>query len=290
MSFRVLRRAALALAVLVALLYAGAVGYLVASETSIVFDAAAPGGSRTPAAPFEQVSSRRDDGTTQLTWVMQQPGNAGQRPWVVFLHGKGAPVSARMNIVHYEHLRALGLNVIAPEYRGYSGTGGVPTEAAVERDGRSGYDYLVRTLHVPPSHIVIFGWSLGSAVAVDLASRVPAAAVILEGAPSSLVDVGALRYPFIPVRLLMRNPFDSVAKIGRITAPLLFLHSPVDAVVPIDEGRRLFAAARGPKEFVQVQGGHVYAAERDPAFFGYVRRFLIEQHMLAGQAPASSGQ
>ena len=290
MSFRLLRRAAATLVVLAAFLYAGAIGYLVSSETSIVFDAGAPAGSRRPSPPFEEVSGRRDDGTTQLTWVMPQPGGGARLPWVVFLHGKGAPVSARMNIVHYEHLRALGLNVIAPEYRGYSGTGGVPTEAAVERDGRSGYDYLVQTLHVPPSQIVIFGWSLGSAVAVDLASRVPSAAVILEGAPSSLVDVGALRYPLVPVRLLMRNQFDSIAKIGRITAPLLFLHSPEDAVVPIDEGRRLFAAARGPKEFVQVQGGHVYAAERDPAFFGYVRHFLIEQHMLNANAAASSGQ
>ena len=155
------------------------------------------------------------------------------------------------------------------------------SDAHGERDGRSGYDYLVTTLRVPPSRIAIFGWSLGTAVAVDLASHVPCAAVMLEGAPASLVDIGRLRYPFIPIRLVMRNPFDSILKIGAIHAPLLFLHSPEDAVVPIAEGRRLFAAAHDPKEFVEVQGGHVNAAERDPRFFEYVRQFLMERRMSA---------
>jgi len=261
------------------LAYLGAIGYLVASETSIVFRADVPFGALRPAAPFEQIEQRRDDGTTQITWVMRHDG-AAQGPWVVFFHGNGAPISSRLNILHYERLRQLGLNVIAPEYRGYGGTGGVPTEGGVERDGRAAFDYLVQRLHVQPSRIVIFGWSLGSAVAIDVASHVPAAAVILEGAPSSLVDIGQIRYPFIPVRWLMRNPFDSITKIGSVHAPLLFLHSPEDAVVPISEGRRLFAAAPDPKQFIEVRGGHVYAVERDPQFFSYVRTFLAAHGVL----------
>jgi fermentation-respiration switch protein FrsA (DUF1100 family) len=275
---RIARIAAAVLAV-VLLVYLGGIGYLIAGETSIVFRADVAGGSLRPAAPFEQVEGRRDDGSRQVTWIMRQPG-AGDAPWVVFLHGNGAPISARLNILHYERLRQLGLNVIAPEYRGYAGTGGVPSEAGVERDGLSAYEYLVRDLHVAPAHIVIFGWSLGSAVAVDVAAHVPEAAVILEGAPSSLVDIGRIRYPFFPIRLLMRNPFDSVTKIGHVHAPVLFLHSPEDAVVPITEGRRLFAAAHDPKEFVEVQGGHVYAVERDPQFFSYVRSFLADRGLL----------
>jgi len=285
-----MKRVAAILAAVVLVGYLGAIAYLVTRETSIVFRADVPGGTLRPAAPFEQLSGRRDDGSRQLTWVMRQPHDADRAPWIVFLHGNGAPVSARLNILHYERLRQLGLNVIAPEYRGYSGTGGIPTETGIERDGRGGYDYLVQTLHVPSTRIVIFGWSLGTAVAVDLASHVPSAAVILEGAPASLVDIGRIRYPFIPIRLVMRNPFDSIAKIGGVKAPVLFLHSPEDAVVPIDEGRRLFGAAHDPKEFVQVRGGHVYAAERDPLFFEYVRRFLIERKMLTGQLPVVSGQ
>jgi pimeloyl-ACP methyl ester carboxylesterase len=273
-------RAAAAIVALAVLAYLGAVGNLIASETSIVFHADVPFGALRPAPPFEQIEQRRDDGTSQITWVMRQAAQGGAAPWVIFFHGKGSPISSRLNILHYERLRQHGLNEIAPEYRGYAGTGGVPTEAGVEADGRRAYDYLVRELHVPPSRVVIFGWSLGSAVAVDVASHVPEAAVILEGAPSSLVDIGQIRYPFIPVRLVMRNPFESIAKIGAVQSPLLFLHSPEDTVVPIAEGRRLFDAARAPKQFVEVQGGHVYAVERDPKFFSYVRAFLAAHGLL----------
>jgi uncharacterized protein len=117
----------------------------------------------------------------------------------------------------------------------------------VTADARAGYDYLRDTLGIPPDRIIIFGWSLGSAVAVNLASEVDAAAVILEGAPVSLVAIGQRDYPWLPVRLVMRNPFESILKIGRVAAPILFLHSPEDRVIPIEEGRRLFATAREPK-------------------------------------------
>ena len=283
-------RAAAALLAVALLAYGGVVVYLVSQETAIVFKADLPMGNLRPAAPFETVELPRPDGTRQIVWMMpaaidpvQQDGETagGARPWVLFLHGNGAPISARLNILHYERLRRLGLNVIAPEYRGYAGTPGVPTEAGVEADGRAAYDYLRSHLDVPPDRIVVFGWSLGSAVAVDVASRVPFAAVILEGAPSSLVDIGQMRYPYMPIRLLMRNPFESIRKIGAVHAPKLFLHSPEDTIVPIEEGRKLFAAANDPKQFVEVQGGHVYAAERDPSFFPAVAAFLRAQGLIA---------
>jgi hypothetical protein len=83
-----------------------------------------------------------------------------------------------------------------------------------------------------------------------------------------------------PIRLLIRNPFESIRRVGAIHAPLLFLHSPEDAVIPMSEGRRLFEAARPPKQFVEVTGGHVYASERDPSFFPAVESFLRAQHLL----------
>jgi fermentation-respiration switch protein FrsA (DUF1100 family) len=126
----------------------------------------------------------------------------------------------------------------------------------------------------------VYGWSLGSAVAIDLASQVQPAAVILEGAPASIVAIGEQRYPLLPIRLFIRNPFESIRKIDGVKSPKLFLHSVGDEIVPIEEGRRLFDAAPQPKQWIQVQGGHVYAAERDPAFFGYVRSFLSEQRLL----------
>jgi fermentation-respiration switch protein FrsA (DUF1100 family) len=159
----------------------------------------------------------------------------------------------------------------------------VPTEQGVDEDARAGYEYLRDEMHVAPARIVIYGWSLGSAVVVDLASQVDEGAVILEGAPSSIVAIGQQRYPLFPIRLLIRNPFESILRIDKVRAPKLFLHSPQDAVVPIGEGHRLFDAAPAPKAWVEVAGGHVYAAEKDPAFFEHVRRFLVEQRLLSEQ-------
>jgi fermentation-respiration switch protein FrsA (DUF1100 family) len=109
------------------------------------------------------------------------------------------------------------------------------------------------------------------------------AAVILEGAPASIVAIGERRYPIFPVRLIIRNPFETILKIDRVTSPKLFLHSRGDEIVPIEEGRRLFDAAPPPKQWIEVTGGHIHAAEKDPAFFDYVRQFLVAQHLLAAQ-------
>jgi fermentation-respiration switch protein FrsA (DUF1100 family) len=199
---------------------------------------------------------------------------------VIYLHGNDANLASRMNVLHYERLRALGVNVLAPEYRGFGGLSGVPTEAGLAQDAAHWYDYLRREKHVRPDHIVIYGWSLGSAVAVTLASQVDEAAVILEGAPASIVAIGQRRYPIFPVRLLIHNPFESVLRVGAIHAPKLFLHSPEDDIVPIAEGRRLFEAAAAPKQFIEVAGGHIYASEKDPRFFPSIQAFLRVQHLL----------
>jgi uncharacterized protein len=272
-----LRRIVLALVLLVLVVYGTAVAYLFARQTKILFQAGAPLGALRPRPPFDQIELSRADGTKQLVWLMPHAGAADGLPWLIFLHGNGAPVAARLNILHYERLRELGVNVIAPEYRGFGGTPGVPSESGLESDARAAYEYVRAHLQVPAPRIIIYGWSLGAAVAVDLAADVPEAAVVVEGAPASLVDIGQLRYPFMPIRLLMRDPFDVILKVNRIDAPMLFLHSPEDAVIPIAEGRRLFDRARGPKRFVEVSGGHVYAAERDPRLFEAVGAFLKTQ-------------
>jgi fermentation-respiration switch protein FrsA (DUF1100 family) len=205
---------------------------------------------------------------------------ADTAPWVIFLHGNDSNISSRMNVLHYERLRSLGLNVLAPEYRGFGGVTGVPTEAGVAEDARRWYDHLIRVKRVDPKRIVIYGWSLGSAVAVTLASGVDEAAVILEGAPASIVAIGAQQYPMFPVRWIIKNPFESILRVGAVGSPMLFLHSPEDIVIPIAEGRRLFDAAAAPKEFVEVSGGHVYASEKDPNFFPAIRTFLRGRHLL----------
>jgi pimeloyl-ACP methyl ester carboxylesterase len=274
------------LAGIVALLlvaYGGAIVWLVTNETRLVFGAPQTPGDREPTRPYEvneYIASVESKGPpAKRAWFMPATGpDAGV--WVIFLHGKDTTLASRLNILHCDNLRALGLNVLAAEYRGFGGLPGVPTEAGLAEDAQYWYDYLRREKHVEPRRIVIYGWSLGSAVAVTLASRVDEAAVILEGAPASIVAIGEQRYPMFPVRRIIRNPFESILRVGAVRSPMLFLHSVGDAIVPIEEGRRLFEAAAMPKQFVEVSGGHVYASERDPGFFPAIRTFLRGQQLL----------
>ena len=276
-------RLILALLLIAAMGYAAAVLYLITQETRLVFQAGHTLSTGRPTFPYEQIDVPRSDGERQFAWVMRN-GASDHGTWVLFLHGNAATIASLVNIAHYSELRNLGVNVLAPEFRGFGGLEGVPTERVLAADARAAYDYLRTARQVTPSRIVIYGWSLGSAVAVQLSSEVEQAAVILEGAPASLVDIGQKRYPFFPVRLLMRNPFESIRRIDRVRAPLLFLHSPEDAVIPIAEGRRLYAAARGEKTFVEVRGGHVDATNVDTKrFYGAIRLFLADHHLIGNE-------
>ena len=265
----------LTIAVVAACVYAAALLFLISQETRLVFEAGRPLGALRPAAPFEQVDLPRPDGQRQFAWIMRHSDPDPQAPWILYLHGNSANVASRVNIARYEGLRSVGVNVVAPEYRGFGGIPGQPSEASVTDDGRQAYRFMRETLGIPESRIIIFGWSLGSAVAVNVAAELPSAAVILEGAPASLVAIGQRRYPWMPIRMVMRNPFESIARVRRISAPMLFIHSPEDQIIPIEEGRRLFAAAPEPKQFVEVRGGHIDPADIDAGvYFGSVRAFL----------------
>jgi uncharacterized protein len=274
------RRVVLAILATAAMVYLSALLYLISQETRLVFQAGLGLGTSRPAVPYAQVDLTRSDGGKLFAWTLEQDPH---RPWVLFLHGNAATIGSRVNVTRYEHLYALGLNVMAPEYRGFAGLNGAPSEQGVSDDARTAYEYLRRARQVPADRIVIYGWSLGSAIAVNLASTVPEAGLILEGAPASLVAIGQRRYPLMPVRLVMRNPFDSIVKIQSIHAPMLFIHSSEDTVIPIAEGRRLYDAAPSPRTFVEVHGGHVNSSDVDGAtFYGAIGRFLDERGLRKG--------
>ena len=271
------RRLVILLLALVAIPYGGAALWLISQETRLVFEAGRPLGPGRPADPFEEIILRRDDGLRQIAWLLRNGQDDAERGWALFLHGNAATIASRANIVRYEQLRALGLDVFAPEYRGFGGLDGVPTEAGLYADARAAYDHMRTALGARPERLVIYGWSLGAAVAVDLAAQVPHAALVLEGAPASLVDIGQERYPLFPVRLIMRNPFDAILRIARVRSPILFLHSPDDKIVPLSHGRRLFDAASTSKRFVEVRGGHIRAAEVDgPLFIRSIGELLAQ--------------
>jgi fermentation-respiration switch protein FrsA (DUF1100 family) len=169
------------------------------------------------------------------------------------------------------------LQVVAPEYPGFGELGGTPSEAALEAAARDAWTWL-REQGVPASSVAIYGWSLGSGVATDLASTVDERAVVLEGAFSGVDDRASELYPWLPIRLMVRNRFASRERIARLGSPLLLLHATDDTVVPIAHARILLAAAHEPRRLVELAGGHVHLNRRDQArytqalqtFFGSV--------------------
>jgi hypothetical protein len=266
------------LAAFAALSYLGLLALLRLNESRLIYF---PGQQRhllPPPAwldlPVERVEIPTDDGITLVSWLIPAgPDSTGF--WLLICHGNAGNISDFDRPVHYAGLRRIGLSLLAFDYRGYGESGGTPSEDGVYRDAQAAYRYLREKEAVPADRIIVFGHSLGSAVAVDLVSRVPAAALIVEGAPTSVIDRGQELYPYIPVRWIAASRFSSTQKVARVTIPKLFLHAAGDEVIPLAHGRRLYEAALPPKTFVELRGGHSDAFEVDSAnYFGSIARFV----------------
>ena len=198
-----------------------------------------------------------EDGLALISWYAA--AGSAEAPTIVYFHGNAGNIADRGFKVR-PFLDA-GLGVLLVGYRGYGGNPGSPSEEGLFADGRAALDFLAGQ-GVPADKIVVFGESLGSGVAVGMASERRLGAVILEAPFTSAADAGQRAYPFLPVRLLIRDRFDSLSRIGSIGAPLLIVHGERDRVVPADHGRRLLAAAAEPKEGVFLpDAGHNDAFE-----------------------------
>jgi hypothetical protein len=247
-----------------ALLYLGIVLWFRANENAFVFfPEAGPVGSP-PRELGDQARLVRFpalDGTPLTAWVIPPLQQSANVRWVLVLHGNAGNLMTPGRVDHDGQLRRLGLGVFALDYRGYGESEGSPSEAGVYADARAAYSYLRDSIGVPPDRIVVYGHSLGSAVAVELATEVPAVGLIIEGAFTSVPDRGAEVYPFIPVRLLARSSFNSLERIPRVRMPVLVIHGRDDTTIPIAHGRRLFASAPEPKTFLEVAGAHDDAYE-----------------------------
>jgi fermentation-respiration switch protein FrsA (DUF1100 family) len=150
-------------------------------------------------------------------------------------------------------LIAQGDGLVALSYRGYAGSTGRPSEAGLIEDARAAYAFAVK--RYPAERVMLWGESLGSGVAIALAAERPVARVVLEAPFLSAVDIAAGVYPFMPVRLLMKDQFRSDLRVAKVTAPVLILHGDRDPVVPIASGQRLYKLIRSPKRFVRIPGG-----------------------------------
>jgi uncharacterized protein len=242
------------LLLMLALVYVGFALLVVWREPNFIYYPSR-GMATTPAQlglRFEDVWLTTADGVRVNGWLV--PANTNAPVTVLFCHGNAGNIADRLEKL--EILHALGVDVFLFDYRGYGRSEGKPDEHGTYRDAQAAYDYLIRTLNREPKTVLLYGESLGSAVAVDLATKVPVAGVIIEEPFTSVADVGAKMFPYLPVRLLVRDKYDTLSKIDRINAPLLILHSRDDEFFPMSQAERLLAAAREPKRLVELRGGH----------------------------------
>ena len=184
--------------------------------------------------------------------VWHVPPCDGQ-PVFLYFHGNGG--SLRWREDRFRDLIADGSGLVALSYRGYGGSTGNPTEKGLIEDAEAAYAFSVA--HYTAERLVLWGESLGSALALTLAAENPVGCVVLEAPITSAVDVGAQHYWFVPVRLLMKDQFRSDLCAGKVTAPVLVVHGEDDLIVPMSFGKSLYGLIRAPKRFVSVAGaGH----------------------------------
>jgi len=200
---------------------------------------------------FEDVSITSRDGVRLHGWFV--PAESA-RATVLFLHGNAGNISHRLDSIAI--FRDLGLDTLIIDYRGYGQSEGKPGEQGTYLDAQAAWDYLVDDRGISPSRIVIFGRSLGGAVASKLASQNIAAAVIIESCFSSALDMARRIYPLMPVRLITRLKYPVTDNIAELSSPLLVVHSRNDEIIPFAMGEDIYAAAPEPREFLELSGDH----------------------------------
>lgn len=191
------------------------------------------------------------DGETLVAWYAPAPAG---RPTLLYFHGNAGNLANRAERVRKYISRGFGIFMLS--YRGYSGSTGQPTEQRNVADARLAYETLVRD-GVAPADIILYGESLGSGVAVQLAADKPVGGVVLDAPYTSIVEVAVGAYPYFPVRWFLFDRYETLKYLPRVHAPLLVVHGEADAVIPVEMGRAVYAAAHGPKEIVTFPGaGH----------------------------------
>jgi fermentation-respiration switch protein FrsA (DUF1100 family) len=217
----------------------------------------------------DEVLLTSDDGEKLIAWYVAPRAT---KPVVLYFQGNAGASNLRAE--RFSWLTADGTGLLALSYRGYGGSTGKPSEDGLMRDARAAYDFAAA--RYPAKRIVLWGESLGTAVAIALAAERAVAGVILDAPFTSAADIGAAAYPFAPVRWLIKDTFRSDQRIARVSAPLLLLHGERDSIIPIAFGERLFALAREPKRMVRFpQGNHADLDDHGAA--KVVKEFLAER-------------
>jgi hypothetical protein len=200
------------------------------------------------------------DGESLVAWWLPPPPGA-----LVFLFFDGNGGRPEAWTRRWREIAEVNAGFLAVYYRGYSGSTGHPTEAGLHEDARAGYDWLIAH-GIAPRQIVIEGFSLGTGVAVRLATERPARALVLEAPFTSTADVAATEFPFLPVHLMMSDQYRSRDFIGKVHMPVLVAHGDHDQTIPFEEGRELFSLANEPKEFVRMPGSDHMTLVKDGVY------------------------
>lgn len=173
---------------------------------------------------------------------------------LLFFHGNAGNISHRLDSLKIFH--DLGLSVLIFDYRGYGRSQGSPSEPGTYRDAEAAWRYLTEKRAIPANEIIVFGRSLGAAIAAYLANQHLPKALILESSFTSVPDLAAQIYPFLPVRWLAKIRYNTQAHLKSVTCPALIIHSRDDEIIPFAHGRKLFASINAPKQFLELNGGH----------------------------------
>lgn len=256
------------LAVVAVVGYLGLGAFLYLSQRALLYS---PERSRTsPAAAglpqAEEITLSTADGERIIVWHVPPRDD---KPVVLYFQGNGGSLAWRAD--RFRTLTADGVGLIALSYRGYGGSSGGPTEQGLKTDAATAYTFAMS--HYPPERIVLWGESLGSNLAIAVAAEHPVARVLLESPHTSIADVAASIYWFIPARLLIKDPFRSDLIVGKIGKPVLVLHGERDRLIPVRFAERLYEMITAPKRFVRLPG----AQHNDHDAFGaqdLVRPFI----------------
>jgi fermentation-respiration switch protein FrsA (DUF1100 family) len=241
------------LVVLASLIYLGGLAVLYFAQRALIFPIPSTVRTAPEAAGLPEAEEHvlpTSDGEKVIVWhVPAKPGHAV----VIYFHGNGdtlAGLVGRFRAITFD-----GTGIVALSYRGYAGSSGQPTEQGLLKDAAAAYAFAAA--RYSPERMVVWGFSLGSGVAVALAATQPVGRLILEAPYTSIADVAGAAFPFVPVRWLVRDQFRSDLRIARVSAPLLIMHGARDTTIPLRFGERLFGLAHEPKQLARfAEGGH----------------------------------
>jgi uncharacterized protein len=253
--------------------YVGLAALMFFSQSRLVHLPGVPGRTlvATPAQiglAYEDVSFNTEDGVTLHGWFVPAED---ARATLLFFHGNAGNISHRLDSLRIFH--ELGLATFIFDYRGYGRSEGRPSERGLRADARAAWAHLSEDRRIEPARIIAFGRSLGGAVAACLAAERPLGAVILESSFTSVPDLGAELYPWLPVRWLARLQYDTRACVAQVDVPVLIVHSPHDDIIPFRHGEALAAAAGA--ELLRIRGDHNTGFLRSADIYrGGLGRFL----------------